>query len=49
MRMSRANEGTNPASIPNIKHQVESIVICPVRIEYYIADLVTGIAEPILL
>jgi hypothetical protein len=49
MRMSRAKEGTNPAIIPIIKHQVASIVICPVRIEYCIADLVTGIAEPILL
>jgi hypothetical protein len=38
--MSTAKEGINPAIIPNIKHQVASIIVCPVWIEYCLADLV---------
>jgi hypothetical protein len=49
MRMSTAKEGINPAIIPSKKHQVASIVVCPVLIEYCLADLVTEITEPILL
>ena len=49
MRMSTAKEGRNPAIIPSIKYQIASIVVCPVWIEYCLADLVTGITEPILL
>jgi hypothetical protein len=49
MRMRRAKEGTNPAIIPIIKDQVASMVVCPVWVEYCLTDLVTGIAEPILL